>query len=189
MGANKYETTIQMKRHLPFALASILCLAGGCSTHCVDCIPHAKMPYVLYDKGSKYYLTDHLSIDQLMESETEKDSIEKRWPQMLREKLPDDKELLAYLDLRDKRLKESYEKAKKAHWDNLWDVKDNLEKSQGELYYYHLLGKRGLLDAKNRPAVEVEEGWLILSKGKVVKHYDAGNGIVSEGDLKDQGLK
>lgn len=64
-----------------------------------------------------------------------------------------------------------------------------LEQSRGELYYYHLLGKKGLVDAGNRPAVEDEEGWLILSNGKIFKKYVAGNGVVSENAMKEQGLK
>jgi len=88
----------QLKSILLVCFAGFL-LAGCCSTHCVDCIPHAKMPYALYDKGVKYYLTDHVSIDQMMESETEQDFIQKRWPEILRQKFPNDKELLAYLDI------------------------------------------------------------------------------------------
>jgi hypothetical protein len=188
-----------MKRHLPFALKSILLvcfagflLAGCCSTHCVDCIPHSKMPYLLYDKGAKYYLTDHVSIDQMIESQIEQDSIQKRWPEILREKFPNDKELLAYLDLHEKRLKELDEKTKNrggTYLDHLWDMKTDMDQSHGELYYYYLLGKKGLVDAGNRPAVEDEEGYLILSKGKVFKKYVAGNGIVSESLLKERGLK
>jgi hypothetical protein len=178
----------QLKSILLVCFAGFL-LAGCCSTHCVDCIPHAKMPYALYDKGVKYYLTDHVSIDQMMESETEQDFIQKRWPEILRQKFPNDKELLAYLDMRDEKLKEMSEKAKTTYWQFLWDMKADLEQSHGELYYYHLLGKKGLVDARNRPAVEDEEGYLILSKGKVFKKYVAGNGIVSENALKEQGLK
>jgi hypothetical protein len=185
-----------MKRHLPLALKSILIicfagflLAGCCSTHRVDCIPHTKMPYALYDGRVKCYLTDHLSIDQMIESATEQDFIEKRWPEILREKFPGDKELLAYLDLRDEKLKGRSEKGKATYWHFLWDMKADLEQSQGELYYYHLLGKNVLVDAGNRPAEEEEEGYLILSKGKVFKKYLAGNGVFSENVLKRQGLK
>src|ERR1700729_901772 len=108
-----------MKRHLPFALKSILLvcfaaflLAGCCSTHCGDCMPQAKMPYALYDGGVKYYLMHHDSIDQMIESETMQDFIQKSWSETLRKKFPNDKELLAYLDLRDEKLKERSEKAK-----------------------------------------------------------------------------
>lgn len=184
-----------MKRHLPFALsfmtlalASILCLAGGCSTPCVDCIPQAKMPYELCDKGVKYYLTHHDSIDQMIESENTQDFIQKRWSDTLREKFPNDKELLAYLDLREKQLKERNEKGKTTYWQHLWEMKADLEQSQGELYYYHLLGKKVVTD-DGHPSVEDEEGWLILSKGKVFKKYVAGNGVVSKDALKEQGLK
>ena len=50
------------------------------------------MPYLLVDKGAKYYLTDHVSIDQMIEAEIVLDA----WPKMLREKFSKDKELLAY---------------------------------------------------------------------------------------------
>jgi hypothetical protein len=187
-----------MKRHLPFALgfmtlalASILFLAGGCSTSCVDCIPQAKMPYALYDKGVKYYLTHHDSIDQMIDSQELQNSIQKNWSDTLRKKFLNDKELLAYLDLREKRLKELDEKAKNrggTYLDHLWEMKADLEQSQGEIYYYYLLGKKVVMD-DGHPSVEEEEGWLILSKGKVFKKYVAGNGVVNESALKEQGLK
>jgi hypothetical protein len=166
-------------------------LAGCCSTHCVDCIPHSKMPYVLYDKGVKYYLTDHLSIYQMIDEQESEDGMQKVWSETLRKKFPNDKELMAYLDLRDKRLKEFHEKAESKHesyMDHLWDMKDNLEQTGGELYYYRILGKKSVMD-DGQPAVEVEEGWLILSKGKVFKRLDAGSGLESEDLLKMQGIK
>jgi hypothetical protein len=158
-----------MKRHLPFALKSILLvcfagflLAGCCSTHCVDCIPQAKMPYALYDGGVKYYLTHHDSIDQMIESQNEQDWIQKNWSETLRKKFPNDKELMTYLDLREERIKENTEKTKMTYWKYLYDIKANLEQSGGELYYYHS---------------QAEEGWLILSKGKVFKKYVAATDI------------
>jgi hypothetical protein len=180
-----------MKRHLPFVLVTILSLAGCCSTHCVDCIPQAKMPYALYDGGVKYYLTHHDSIDQMIENQEEQDSIQKNWSETLRKKFPNDKELLAYLDLREKRLKELDEKAKNrdgTYLDHLWDIKTDVDQSGGELYYYYLLGKKSIAD-DGQPTVELEEGWLILSKGKVFKKYGAGNAVESEDLLKAQGLK
>ena len=189
-----------MKRHFSFVLKSILVvcfagflLAGCCSTHCVDCISHAKMPYALYDKGVKYYLTDHVSIYQMIDAEDEKDFIQKNWPEALRTKFPNDKELMAYLNLREKRLKELDEKAKNrggTYLAHLWDMKDNLEQSGGELYNYKILGKKGVMD-DGQPGIElVEEGYLILSKGKVLAKYVAAYGGMENKDwLEMEGIK
>jgi len=182
--------TSQLKSILLVCFAGFL-LAGCCSTNCVNYIPQAKMPYALYDGGVKYYLTHHGSIDQMIDSQELQNSIQKNWSETLRKKFPNDKELLAYLDLREKRLKELDEKAKNrggTYMDHLWDMKADLEQSHGELYYYYLLGKKNVAD-DGHPTVEVEEGWLILSKGKAFKKYDAGSGVISEDLLKTQGLK
>ncbi len=146
----------KMKRHLPFALATILCLAGCCSTHCVDCIPLNKMPYAIYDGGNKYLLTDHLSINQKIDD----NELLYNAPAIsgVEKKFPNDKEVLAYLD----QLKNYYKKTYGAYDDKLEGIKADLEKSGGEFYEYRMLDKKGK---------EVEEGWLILSKGKIFKKY------------------
>jgi hypothetical protein len=177
-----------MKRHLPFTLKSILLvcfagflLAGCCSTHCVDCIPQAKMPYVLYDNGTKYYLTDHLSFDQMVDNETERESRQNDWPENLRKRFPNDKELMAYLDLRDERIKK-VEKNGASFMDFLKGMGSDLKHSGGELYEYNLFGKKGGM-GDGHPAVEDESGWLILSNGKIFKKYMVFSGLVSEDAL------
>jgi hypothetical protein len=158
-------------------LMACLCLfwflaAGCCSTPCLDCIPHNKMPYMLYDKGIKYYLTDHVSIDQMIDAEELQDFISKRWPEILRSKFPNDKELMTYLDERQKKLDELHQKVEskhESHMDFLWDMEDNLEKTSGELYFYYRVS-----DKKDN---EEEQGYLILSKGKVFKTYVTGTDI------------
>ena len=163
----------------------------GCRTSCQDCISRSQLPYKLNDEGTNYYLTDHLSIDQMMEAQESEDSIQKFWIENLRKKFPNDKELMAYLDLHEKRLEEIHEKAESKHesyWDHLWDVKDNLEKTGGELYYYEAIGKKGKM-TNGKSGFEVQEGWLILSRGKIFKTYDAGSGFVSEDLLRTQGIK
>jgi hypothetical protein len=174
-----------------FCFAGFL-LAGCCSMRCADCIPHRKMPYVLYDKGVKYYLTDHVSINQMIDAEVEENSIQKNWQKTLREKFPNDKELMAYLDLRQKRLDERDKKSESRHdsfEDFLWDMKDDLEQSGGELYYYKIVGKKIVMD-NGQPGVEsVEEGYLILSRGSVLKKLVAGyGGIESEDLLREEGI-
>lgn len=150
------------------------------------------MPYVLYDKGVKYYLTDHVSINQMIDAEVEENSIQKNWQKTLREKFPNDKELMAYLDLRQKRLDERDKKSESRHdsfEDFLWDMKDDLEQSGGELYYYKIVGKKIVMD-NGQPGVEsVEEGYLILSRGSVLKKLVAGyGGIESEDLLREEGI-
>jgi hypothetical protein len=130
------------------------------------------MPHVLYDKGIKYYLTDHVSIDQMIDAEELQDFISKRWPEVLRNKFPNDKELMTYLDERQKKLDELHQKVESKHesyLDYLWDMKDNLKKTGGELYSYYRVS-----DKKDN---EKEEGYLILSNGKVFKTYVTGTDI------------
>ncbi len=152
------------------------------------------MPYVLYDKGVKYYLTDHVSIYQMIDDEESKDNIQKWWPEGLRKQFPNDKELMAYLDLREKRLEEIHQKFESQHektfMDNLWEIKKNLEQRGGELYDYKILGKKGFM-GDGSPGIEVvDEGWLILSKGKVFKKYVVSHdGIESKDWLEMQGIK
>ncbi len=141
----------------------------------------------------KYYLTDHVSIYQMIDAEDENDFIIKSWPEALRKKFPNDKELMAYLDLRQKRLEELHKKSESRHEtfaDSLDDMRDNLERSGGELYYYKILGKKCVMD-NGQPGIEgVEEGWLILTKGSILKKYVAAyGGIESEDWLKIEGIK
>ena len=54
---------------------------------------------------------------------------------------------------------------------NFWGIKSDLKKSGGEFYDYRMLGKNG---------EEVEEGWLILSKGKIFKKYTTATNITGK---------
>jgi hypothetical protein len=166
------EALTFMKRHIPFALKSTLCiyfagflLAGCCSTHCVDCIPLSKMPYAIYDGGVKYLLIDHLSINEKIRE----NNLLYNSPGFsgLKKKFPNNRELLAYLDQMDKVHKKIYGEID----DEFWGIKSDLEKSGGEFYDYRILGKKD---------EEVEEGWLILSRGKVFKKYVTATAITGK---------
>jgi hypothetical protein len=141
-------------------------LAGCCSTTCRDCVPLSKMPYAIYDGGSKYLLIDHLSINEkIREYELlYGDTFEST---QLRQKFPNNQALKAYLDGVDKRSKKAYD----ASEDEFWSIKSDLESSHGEFYDYRMLSKNG---------AEIEEGWLILSNGKIFKKFVTATDIVDK---------
>lgn len=175
----KSSAVLRIRKSIKSQLQLILCVctigvlsAGCCSTHCADCIPLSKMPYTVYDNGVKYSLTDHISINQMIDGQTLVDSIQKHWSETLRQKFPDDKALMAYLDQRQKAIDKIHSTAEskhETHWDALWDMKADLEKTGGEFYSY----RRTL----NKADSEMEEGYLILSNGKVVKTYVTGTEV------------
>jgi hypothetical protein len=123
------------------------------------------MPYIIYSDGNKYLLVDHLSINQMIDD----NELLYNNPAIsnVKKKFPNDKELLAYLD----QLNNYYKKAYGAYDDKLEGIKANLKQSGGEFYDYRMLDKKGN---------EVEEGWLILSKGKVFKKYVTGTDITGK---------
>ena len=134
-------------------------MTGCCSTHYADCVPLDKVPYAVYDGRNEYLLVDHASVNQEMRD----DELLYSDPVIstLRKKFPDDKGLQAYLNQRDT----VFKKLASDHDDYLLGIKSDLKDSGGELYDYRMLDKNG---------DEVEEGWLILSKGKIFKKYVAG---------------
>ncbi|HEY3930877.1 MAG TPA: hypothetical protein VGM58_00740 [Verrucomicrobiae bacterium] len=114
------------------------------------------MPYAIYDGRNKYLLIDHLSINQKIDV----NEMLYNTPPILavEKKFSNDKELLTYLD----QLKNYCKKVYGAYGDKLEGIQEDLKQSGGEFYDYRMLDKKGK---------EVEEGWLILSKGKIFKKY------------------
>lgn len=178
------------KQRVRLTLAVIMCSVGllvsGCSsTRCADCIPRSKMPYTMHYNGIKYHLTDHLSVEQMLQAEFLKYSSQENWIKVMTNNFAKDGELLTYLDGVAKRTERS-------HMDRiqlLQSVERELEQSGGELYDYKILGKKGDMGG-GQIGVAVEEGWIIISKGVVFKTYIlAYGGLTDEKWLKLQGLK
>ena len=117
------------------------------------------MPYTVYDGGNKYILVDHLSINQMIRD----DELFANPPVIsaLKTKFPNDMALQAYLNHREK----EFERIETEANDYDLGIKSDLKASGGEFYDYRMLDKNG---------DEVEEGCLILSKGKIFKKYVAG---------------
>ena len=146
------------------------------------------MPYKLSDGGTNYYLTDHVSIDQMREDHSLENLQERAWIDRLKKKFPNDRELMAYLDGRESRLKKFGGLGISEKY--LEDMRANLDKSGGELYYYRILGKKKIMDDETPGEELIDEGYLILSKGKVYKKYVAGfDGLESEDLLRAQGIR
>jgi hypothetical protein len=177
-------------KSIPVLLLSALLamFTAGCRTPCQDCIPRTQMPYKLSDGGTNYYLTDHISIDQMREDHISENLLERGWIDRLRKKFPNDKDLMAYTDGVETRLKKLGGLGISEECLN--DISANLDKSGGELYSYEILGKKKTM-SDGTPGVElIDEGELILSKGKVYKKYVTGfDGLESEESLNAEGIK
>lgn len=143
---------MQHKRTLFIFLVLPLLMASCCSCP-TDCIPANKMPYTLNDGGVKYTLVDHISINQMIMDDIIRNA--DSYSAALRRKFPDNRQLLDYLDKKD----EVREKNHEATQDYFRNIQTELKTSGGELYDYRIVSKT------------TEEGWLILSKGKVLKKY------------------
>jgi hypothetical protein len=158
-------------------------LAGGCCHPSqTDCIPNKEMPYAVCDGGAKYYLTDHLSINQMIRDnylESKSDLVD-----AMKKRFPDNQELSAYLDAR----KKWDQQVLNSHDHMFRGIEADLKQSGGELYEYMILGKRHDTGG-GHIQVEVEEGWLILSKGKVRKEGEIGSGDYDEDYLKLEGIE
>lgn len=147
------------------------------------------MPYTIYDSGVRYYLMDHLSIQKMMEEDRMREIGPASLINTMRKKFPQNQELMAYLNGVEERRKIGY----KAGIPILEGIEKDLKNSGGELYEYKILGKKSDM-GDGTVGVDVENGFLILSKGKVFKKYtsvdeDNPPGRESESYLKDQGLK
>jgi hypothetical protein len=156
-----------MKRHLPFALAMFLCLAGCCSINNAS-----KLPLVIKgEDGVRYKLLAYYSIQQKIDSETDEDRHLELFIQGLREKFPDDQKLNDYLQPAGKRMHE----VNVAYIKELEKIKIDLAKSGGDLYHYESFDSD--FDANyvntNNPvgAPDTDEGLLILAKSKIYKKY------------------
>lgn len=108
-------------------------------------------------------LQTHLSIDEIIARHVSEYNINQAWIKDLRAKFPYDEQLMRHLDEAQERSK-GYE----AQIQLLYEIRDQLNKTKGELYHYIKIESvaSGL---KSKPASE--EGWLILANGAVKTNY------------------
>lgn len=111
-------------------------------------------------------MMDHLSINQMM-NEYELLYATPGLSDNLKKKFSNNQELLAYLDQIDKVHKKIYD----SYENEFWGIKADLKRSDGELYNYRMSDKNGK---------EAEDGWLILSKGKVFEKWTTGTDITGK---------
>lgn len=153
---------MKLKHFLQFCVLAYC--VGGCRTiPCKDCIPRNQLPYTLSRGDLRYRLTDHPSIDEIIARRVSEYSINQTWIKVLRAKFPEDKALMQHLD----RVQER-SKGYQAQIQFLRQIKDELNKTKGELYQY-IKSERTPSGWKNQTGGE--EGWLILANGQIKTNY------------------
>jgi hypothetical protein len=178
------DTSVTQAKSILYVWLSVLTLIGGCCFDHADLIPRSKLPYAIYNKGIKYYLVDHVSIDQMKLRLISEETAKNRLLSELRQRFANNKDLVVYLDGIDQHAKKVYQ----TEMQIVSDIGVALENAGGELYAYKVLGKEGDI-GDGQVGVGVEEGWLILSNGKVIKTYVVGSGGLENIDvLKQEGL-
>jgi hypothetical protein len=166
------------------SLAFVMFLPAGCrSVDWTDCIPRDKMPYALNDNGVKYYLVDHASIKDMIAGDWLKENMRAQLSETLKRKFQSDHDLTAYLE----KTQERADKSGKNDSRFLRGIEEDQKRNGGELYRYKKLGKKRDIGS-GQAGVEVENGLLILSRGRVFKKYVVGSGLEDEGLLKQNGI-
>lgn len=150
---------------------AVVVVLGGCVTHvdCGDCIPRSKMPYTLNDRGTNYQILDHQCVADLLRVEMGIYQTRSGIYQRLKEKFPKDSELMAYIDGIEKR----YKKLGEPKTNLLLKFQKQLETSGGESYSYSLHYDKPVPSPDGSTnLLESENGFLILSKGKVINKIE-----------------
>lgn len=172
-----------MRQFVPCLCLIGIVVAGCCSTNCRDYVPLAKMPCPIRIDGDTYYIMDHVSIDQLFQANYERFGNPGVFD-AIKEKFPNNQELVAYADQVEKRYQKVY--VSKANYYEI--IQSALKKSHGELYdYVKELGIQSPGEGK-QAKLRYENGWLILAHGKIYGKYNTA--IVSmtggtESELRD----
>jgi len=151
-----------------FAAIAILVSIVGCCT--------SNPPSILFSGGVKYQLLERIYIDREIESWELRIKVSDGLAGTLKKRFPDNRELSAYLDEIGNQRKEPTLQQIKV----LKDVKEDVVRSRGELYSYRIVKGRAHFE-NGQPGLNVEEGWVVLAKGKVYKKYILATGIEDEG--------
>lgn len=149
------------------AAISILALLVGCCT--------SNPPSILRSGGVKYQLLERVYIDREIEKSEMRLKVVDGLVSTLKMKFPDNSELLTYLgEISEKRREPTLGQIK-----YLRDVREDVVRGRGELYSYRIVKGRARFD-NGQPGLSVEEGWVVLVKGKVYKKYIFATGIEDE---------
>jgi hypothetical protein len=169
-GAAIWRRIVEPRHILITAIAIIGCLPAGCCTKF-----NTQTPSVVYSGGVKYQLQERLCIDQKLEEQERVLRVRDGLLGSLRKRFPDNKELLTYLDkFSDERKTPSEEWLK-----TLKDIQADVVQSHGVLYSYRIVKEKAVFEDGGAGRM-VEEGWVVIAKGKIYKKYILATGIEAE---------